>query len=263
MAIIRSVAIGKARKSIGNVTFRTVRGRTIGSEKRGGATTRAPETIFQFKFALLSRFVRIHRYDIDLSFDKSKYGSQGNRFQKVNKDGIYAAFDSLYVQGFASSAISDDEINTAVATYATANPTKIYRVLKAGYETKYLTGDWSSSDNPDEPVVNMYVESNEGLKIPVTYTEGATKPADGKTFGTTSFKEIGMIGIGDMGLTSMQMFDAGSSTKADDYYTLSKKNENVVTCTYVDDPTGTLAKNPAHLALVKSGNVVVGWLSPR
>lgn len=38
MAIIRSLAIGKGSKSAGNITFRTVRGRTIVSEKLASAS---------------------------------------------------------------------------------------------------------------------------------------------------------------------------------------------------------------------------------
>ena len=33
MAIIRSMGVGSAKKSMGNVTYRTVRGRTVGSQK--------------------------------------------------------------------------------------------------------------------------------------------------------------------------------------------------------------------------------------
>lgn len=153
MGITRSVAITNARKSAGNLTFRTVRGRTIFSEKRGpNATKQVGESEVQFVFALLNRFIRVHRASIGLSFNKSRYGSQGNFFQKVNYSAMYQAFKVLFNDAQSSSDVSDMELETAVTTYATAHPDKIYRVLKVGQQTKYLTGAWSDMDDPSDNV---------------------------------------------------------------------------------------------------------------
>lgn len=152
MAIIRSLAIGKGRKSAGNITFRTVRGRTIVSEKVGGRVITRVDgalSMYEARFRLISMFIGLHRADINVSFDKTKYGSQGNYFYKVNKGALEAA-----VQPLISNAqnVNAQQVNEAVTTYATANPTAIYRVRRSGYETKYLSKAWSSSDNP-QPVV--------------------------------------------------------------------------------------------------------------
>lgn len=152
MAIIRSLAIGKGRKSAGNITFRTVRGRTIVSEKVGERPVTRLDgvlSVYEARFKLISMYIGMHRADINASFDKTKYGSQGNYFYKVNKAAMEAA-----VQGLVPTAqnATPAQVEEAVTAYATANPTSIYRVKLSGAETVYLKGKWNSSDNP-KPVV--------------------------------------------------------------------------------------------------------------
>lgn len=152
MAIINSMGVGKARGSMGNVTYRTVRGRTIGSQKRGGVdpSTRVDgQTRYQFIFGLIARFVAAHAEDIKVSFADTKYGSARNMFIKLNYAAFFEALGGLFIQGVTNAdAISDQEIETAVAEFAAANPTTIYRVKRDG-ETVYLTGAWNSEDNPE------------------------------------------------------------------------------------------------------------------
>ena len=137
---------------MGNVTYRTVRGRTIGSQKRGGVdpSTRVDgQTKYQFIFGLIARFVAAHAEDIKVSFADTKYGSARNMFIKLNYAAFSEALSGLFVQGVTNAdAIYDQEIETAVAEFAAANPTTIYRVKRDG-ETVYLTGAWSSDDNPE------------------------------------------------------------------------------------------------------------------
>lgn len=151
MAIVKSIFIGKASKSAGGGTFRTVRGRTILSEKRSssGAATRGEtgETIYQFNFALISRYISLHRADINVSFDTTKYGSCGNYFYKTNRYALEQAFADLYTPD-GSSSITNKVIEDSVVAYAKENPTNIYRVRKTGCTTKYLIGEWKSEDNP-------------------------------------------------------------------------------------------------------------------
>ena len=59
MAIISSVFMGRAKKSAGNATFRTVRGRTIASQKvakKGTKTGKMSKN--QFALAVISRFAQ-------------------------------------------------------------------------------------------------------------------------------------------------------------------------------------------------------------
>ena len=151
MAIINSMGVGRSRKSMGNVTYRTVRGRTIGSQKRSGdVVTRTPNAMQEQSRALfraISMYVSLHRSDVNASFDKTRYGSQGNYFMKLNKQAIRAA-----VSGVIYGNSSMEEIVSAIETYATENPKSIFRVKKSGVPPVYLTGAWESSDNP-EPVI--------------------------------------------------------------------------------------------------------------
>ena len=155
MAIISSMGVGKARKSMGNVTYRTVRGRTIGSQKRAAtgstATTRGDGTVMsrqQALFGMVSIFMQAHASDIDVSFNKSRFGSQRNYFFKTNRKALFAALASLAVTAMNQGYPSLTDIEAAIASYATANPTAIYRVKLSGFEPVYMSGAWSSDDNP-------------------------------------------------------------------------------------------------------------------
>ena len=155
MAIINSMGVGKARKSMGNVTYRTVRGRTIGSQKRAatGSTpaTRGDGAVMsrqQALFGMVSMFMQAHASDIEVSFNKSKYGSQRNYFFSVNRKALFAALSALSLQAMSSGYPLLSEVESAITDYATANPTAIYRVKLSGFEPVFLTGAWSSDDNP-------------------------------------------------------------------------------------------------------------------
>lgn len=149
MAIIRSLAVGKARKSAGNITFRTVRGRTIASEKRAKKPiTRVDGKLTEREalFKMASMFIAAHRADINVSFDRSMYGSQGNNFYKSNKAALAAAFKSK-VPNVATVTVA--ELDAAVKSYAGDNPLSFYRVKRSGFPVKYVSAaGWLSTDNP-------------------------------------------------------------------------------------------------------------------
>lgn len=150
MAIINSLAIGRARKSAGNITYRTVRGRCIASQKVSPAGTRVTTlSLTQAFFSLVNTFMQLHGTDIDVSFNKSKYGSQRNYFFTKNKSALRAALTSL-ITDYISSGMkpSAAEIDAAVGTYATSNPNAIYRVSLTGFDPVFMTGPWTSNDNP-------------------------------------------------------------------------------------------------------------------
>lgn len=184
MAIIRSMGVGSAKKSMGNVTYRTVRGRTIGSQKVASRPlTRAEDiSLQQFIFGLITRFMAIHAADIMVSFNRTKYGSERNYFAKVNFSALRLALTPLYNAGVTSvDDISDAQISQAIATYATANPQSIYRVKRSGYEVVYLSGEWSSEQNPEE--------INPALRVSFT----ALQKADGSAY-DGSFNEAYIVG---------------------------------------------------------------------
>lgn len=148
------MGVGRSKKSMGNVTYRVVRGRTIGSQKRtsgaSGVTTRGQAGNFRKPlFSMINMYMKEHQTDIDVSFNKSKYGSQRNYFFSVNYNALSTALSALAVQTANSGTLpSMEDINTAINTYAAASPTSILRVKLAGFENVYLTGEWNSEDNP-------------------------------------------------------------------------------------------------------------------
>lgn len=150
MAIINSLGIGRGKKSAGNLTYRTVRGRCIASqkqEKRG--PVKGAYSIAQATFSLVSTFMRAHAADIDVSFDKTAYGSARNNFYKTNKSALAAALATLANEyAYAKNKADITTIDAAIASYAQTNPQAIVRVKLAGFDTVYLTGAWSSNDNP-------------------------------------------------------------------------------------------------------------------
>lgn len=148
------MGVGRSRKSMGNVTYRVVRGRTIGSQKRvsgaSGVTTRGLVGNFRKPlFAMINMYMKEHQSDINVSFNKSRYGSQRNYFFSSNYGALSKALMALAVQAANSGTPpSIEDINTAINSYAVANPTSILRVKLAGFENVYLSGEWSSDDNP-------------------------------------------------------------------------------------------------------------------
>lgn len=86
MAIINSLAIGKSVKSAGNLTYKTVRGRTIASQR---ITTNRSNTISQqiqrSSFSASNQAMQLVLPWINSCFEKSKYGSSRNAFLKECK----------------------------------------------------------------------------------------------------------------------------------------------------------------------------------
>lgn len=85
MAIVNSLAIGKSRKSAGNLTYKTVRGRTIASQR---ITENKSNTIAQGvqrnRFAMASQAISMCQLYVNYAYEKSKYGSARNEFMKTN-----------------------------------------------------------------------------------------------------------------------------------------------------------------------------------
>lgn len=180
MAVVRSLWLRKARKSLAGTNYKQIYGRTIQSENPGqrgsaldkynsiknSASSRAEDVdtaresaIREAQFGFVSRYARMHADDINVSFDKAKYGTRRNYFMHVNGANLLLAVRMLAVEMFeAPFGASDDEIEAAVTTYAIANPVALFRVKLTGYPVQYLTGAWDSNDNP-QPVEPASVSS--------------------------------------------------------------------------------------------------------
>lgn len=145
MSKLKGSPVGRGSGQIGDTYLRQVRGRTIQCQMPtiNSVSTRAPKAVArQIIFGLVNRYAKKHANSIAVSFNKTKYGSQRNYFLQVNYDPLKEALKDL------PATASDTEIETAVTTYAKANPTSIYRVRLNGYANIYLTKEWADADNP-------------------------------------------------------------------------------------------------------------------
>lgn len=85
MAIINSLAIGKSVKSAGNLTYKTVRGRTIASQRITSNKSNTPMQASQrSRFSQVSQAMTLVQGYIDTFYEKSKYGSARNAFFREN-----------------------------------------------------------------------------------------------------------------------------------------------------------------------------------
>lgn len=85
MAIVNSLAIGKSVKSAGNLTYKTVRGRTIASQRITSNKSNTPlQQAQRSLFTQVSQSVQFLSPWIDKCYEKSKYGSARNNFMKTN-----------------------------------------------------------------------------------------------------------------------------------------------------------------------------------
>lgn len=85
MAVINATTIGSAKKSLGEQTYKRVRGRTIGSRRITENTSKTSQQISQRgKFGRFAKIAKVLSPWIDLTCDKTKYGSQRNNFVHQN-----------------------------------------------------------------------------------------------------------------------------------------------------------------------------------
>lgn len=86
MAIINSLAIGKSVKSAGNLTYKTVRGRTIASQRVTTNKSNTPAQASQRnRFGSTAQCMQLFLPYVNRFFEKTKYGSSRNQFVKVNQ----------------------------------------------------------------------------------------------------------------------------------------------------------------------------------
>lgn len=86
MAIINSLAIGKSYKSAGNLTYKTVRGRTIASQRitQNKSNTMA-QGMQRGRFGATAQCMQLFLPYVNNFFEKTKYGSARNQYVRMNK----------------------------------------------------------------------------------------------------------------------------------------------------------------------------------
>lgn len=95
MAIISSIAIGKSRKSAGNITYQHYYGKEVAKQKiepRGNKNVTEAQLERQTKQANVSELISIISPFVTLSVSRDKGKSATATFIKHNKDMLYTAF---------------------------------------------------------------------------------------------------------------------------------------------------------------------------
>lgn len=154
MGVTRSIGVGKTKGSVGEFTYRVVRGRCISSQRKlkgaSGLVTRGlGGNNRKAIFAMINMFMAEHASDLQVSFNRSVYGSQRNYFFKANYKALSQALLALAsTSSITGEAPSIEQIEAAITDYASTHPNSIYRVKLAGFQTVYMSGAWTSDDNP-------------------------------------------------------------------------------------------------------------------
>lgn len=100
MAVINSLAIGKSVKSAGNLTYKTVRGRTIASQRITSNASNTPLQASQRSaFGDSVKCMQLVLPFINRFFEKSKYGSARNQFLALNKKYLLGGFYGEITEG--------------------------------------------------------------------------------------------------------------------------------------------------------------------
>lgn len=103
MAIIDSLAIGKSYKSAGNLTYKTVRGRCIASQR---ITQNKSNTLLQAgqrsTFGMAAKVATLMQVYINSCYEKSKFGSARNSFMSINKNYVWQGLYGEVVEGVVS-----------------------------------------------------------------------------------------------------------------------------------------------------------------
>lgn len=85
MGIYNNASIGVRKKSVGENTYKTVRGRTIVSKRiMENSSKTQPQTEQRKAFSIMGKSGKLLSKWIDRTFDKTKYGSQRNNYVKLN-----------------------------------------------------------------------------------------------------------------------------------------------------------------------------------
>ena len=133
MAIINSLAIGKSVKSAGNLTYKTVRGRTIASQRiSSNKSNTANQQNQRQRFANVSTSMRLLQQYIDTCYENSKYGSSRNAFFSTNKRFTLGNMVGEVAEGIVT-------LSDAMLSALTEEPVKQLSLLSLGSLAGFLT----------------------------------------------------------------------------------------------------------------------------
>ena len=141
MAIINSLAIGKSVKSAGNLTYKTVRGRTIASQRITQNRSNTPSQEDQrYHFTKVSRSMALLQRYIDVCYEKSKYGSSRNAFFSRNKRFTLGGLVGEVLEGI-------EPLSRAMLSALTETPVPQLSLITNGTLPGFLSINYKEVDN--------------------------------------------------------------------------------------------------------------------
>lgn len=212
MAIINSLAIGKSVKSAGNLTYKTVRGRTIASQR---ITTNKSNTMAQAtqrsNFGYAAQAAQLIQVFIDNCYEKSQYGSARNNFMHLNKkyyadgligevkEGIVPLVD-VFIPAFTPDRTNPRGSYIDWSAYGSSS----IIVRETFAKAVYTNGDTSGSYNETSAVEYSFITpvAREKAKIVMcgligTDTDGLTKAM--LTSRSFTLSDVDITTIGEFG----------------------------------------------------------------
>lgn len=141
MAIINSLAIGKSVKSAGNLTYKTVRGRTIASQRiTRNISNTASQQSQREHFGSVARSIKLIQQYVDVCYEKSKFGSSRNAFFRTNKNFTFGGLIGELEEGVVGLA-------DAMLSSLTFEPLPQLSIISNGSLPGFLNASYSMIKN--------------------------------------------------------------------------------------------------------------------
>lgn len=167
MAIISSVALGKAQKSIGNVTFQRYYGKTVAKQKIVRNTSYVPSSKQELQRARMKyvfQFGNVWDGLADMLFVRSKWGTKRNNWVKSNYPAISAYVndnESLILPNQGNNVSLIELMINKFTTYG--NPVYVAKGTNASLNITASSGDYVNGGTP--VVFGLNVVDNAFKKI--------------------------------------------------------------------------------------------------
>ena len=140
--------VGPGRKTTGTIdgiTYVTRNGVTYAR-----STPTMPASVFntpaakkrQAIFKMVQMHLKFHLRTIKQTFTPKGNGTPTNRYYSINGKAFTLALDTLAELYCAGQDVTIDDVEQAIADYATEHPKSIKIASKSGYQEVYLTGAW-------------------------------------------------------------------------------------------------------------------------
>lgn len=140
-------------------------------------------------FRMVQEHIKFHLRTIKKTFTPKGNGTVSNRYFSLNHKHLSRALDSLAERMVTGEDISLNEIESAISTYAVANPNSIAIAAKSGYAKVFLTGSWPdtitlNANSGDSTVIIIVAEN--GVTTTITPAGDSTVTPAAPNGGTSS-----------------------------------------------------------------------------